>query len=267
MSNQPIAVRFARETAAHEMLILHDAGLYRHVKFRAPKHGWNMWFELITTPGTLIFRGDGESYVFNRELDMFEWFRTSAWKGRPNLGYWAEKLTSTRRSVKCYDQDLLAARVCEAVAEYYENEPMPDGLRDAVQEDVLDELVGDESTDRQTVESFDFYLNEKDRFDPFKDPDFRFHDVWEWRTQDYDWWFEWACQAIVWGIEQYNAHKNVSRWQRIKRTLLRRNGNPIPCAPIALTDAELAKSQNDRVWGTAPRVVDVHLPEFTEVPA
>lgn len=303
MSKQDIAVRFARETAEHQMLILHDDGLYRHVRFRHPKRS-AYWFELITTPGTLIFRGDGESYVFNREPDMFEWFRTSAWKGRPNLGYWAEKMTSSRDTIKRYDQDLLAAEVCRTVDECYDYKPMPDGLREAVQENVLDELVGHEDTDRQTVDSFAFYINEKDRFDPFADPDFRFHDVWEWRTQDYDWWFEWACQAIVWGINQYNAAKArkrlsdrrlkvgrlavyveprdgwvggfvadgavyvlplpflVFRWQR-KTKLVK----PLDCTPLALTAAEKARSENDRVWGTAPRVVDVQLPEPAEVPA
>lgn len=266
MSTQDIRVRFARETAQHAMTILHDDGLYRHVRFRHPKRS-SYWFELITAPGSLIFRGDGESYVFHREEDMFEFFRTSAWAGRPNLGYWAEKLTSDSHRVQRYDRDILAATVCETVDECYDGEPLPEGLRDAIQSDVLDELVGDESIDRQTVSTFTFYIDDKERFELDKRPDFEFHDAWEWHAQEYHWWFEWACQAIAWGIKQYNAHKNVSRWQRIKRTLTRRNGKPIACTPLVLTDAEQTRSQQDRVWGAAPRVVDVHLPEPTEVPA
>lgn len=36
MTDYPeIASRFARETSAHRMTVLHDAGLYRHLRFEA----------------------------------------------------------------------------------------------------------------------------------------------------------------------------------------------------------------------------------------
>lgn len=74
MSNQTIAVRFARDTAEHEMTILHDDGAYRHVTFHNREHAWNMWFELITVPGALIFQGDiGGGYSFRRTHDMFRY--------------------------------------------------------------------------------------------------------------------------------------------------------------------------------------------------
>lgn len=265
MSKQDIAVRFARETAEHQMLILHDDGLYRHIKFRSPKHGWAYWFELITTPGTLTFRGDGESYVFYRDTDMFEFFHGSAWNGRPNLGYWMEKITSSQDTIRRHDQDLLAAEVCATVAEYYEGKPLPAGLRDAIQEEILDALVGDDTYDRQLVDDFTFYVNDDDRYAvPRVAPDFEFHDVWELQSTDYAWWYEWACQAIVWGVDQYYTHKNVSRWERIKRTVLRRNDKPISCTPLVLTADERARAEQDRDFWAPAGIVDVALPKPAE---
>ena len=99
-----IAARFTRDTANHTMIVLHDDGLYRHLRFQdttwrppltKPLKSSFYWFDLITAPGTMIFEGDGESYVFRREEDMIGFFRSSAYKGRPNLHYWQERSPAT----------------------------------------------------------------------------------------------------------------------------------------------------------------------------
>lgn len=274
MSNQPIAIRFAEETAEHEMTIVHDDCLHRHVAFRNAKRAWNLWFDLITVPGALIFQGDGDSYVFQRDTDMFDFFRTSAYKGRPELHYWAEKLTSGRESVKTYRQELLAENVTRAVTEYYEDTSVPDGLMDQVREHVLDKLCGDQSLDLRVVDKFSFYKDEDDRYDFDVEPDFVFHDPWEWPIRDYDWWFEWACQAIVWGIAQYDAHTPAPRTITTATPRRRRDARKLQCTPLALTTDEQAAavqpSRNPHANENAaipPRIVDVHLPEPTEVPA
>jgi hypothetical protein len=41
--------------------------------------------------------------------------------------------------------------------------------------------------------------------DGFDHKGFQFYDTWEWDFRDYDWWFLWACQAIVWGIAQFDG--------------------------------------------------------------
>lgn len=210
---QDIAQRFQRETAEHQMTVLRDDGLYRHVRFRHPKRGI-YWFDLITVPGALIFRGDGDSFVFQRLPDMFEFFRGSAYLGNPNISYWAEKLTDGRDRVMVYDQEILADFVKEEVAEVVAAQK--DGtlaeLEKEVQAEVLDYLCGDESLDRHVVDQFEFYANDSDRFAwPKKAPDFQFEYMYEWRCQDYDWWFVWACHGIVWGITKYDAHRKAAR--------------------------------------------------------
>lgn len=210
-----IGARFARESVDHAMTIKHDDGLYRHLRFQSQK--WKppllhpvkssfYWFDLITVPGALIFQGDGESFVFARLTDMFEFFRLGGYDRKPNLGYWAEKLTSNRDSAMRYSQPVLEEHIWQAVENRYGDDPVPDPLTEAIRFDLLDELCGDEHEDRRAVDSFAFYMVDGDRYaTPRKAPDFEFQDSWEWNLRDYDWWYVWACYAIVWGIAQYDA--------------------------------------------------------------
>lgn len=203
--------RFARDTDKHKMEVLHDDGIYRHVAFRNPDRSWNYWFDLITFPGGLVFQGDGDSFMFRRTEDMFEFFRQSGGGAQINPSYWSEKLVGVGREGQAtnYQQELLADYLNETVAEAVKEDPDTlAGLADALQERVIDELIGDESIDRQLVDSFRYWANDSDEFAyPSKQPDFEFHDLFDVTTHDYDWWFLWACNAIVWGIRQYDASK------------------------------------------------------------
>jgi hypothetical protein len=191
-----ITRRFATEGAGHSMEIVLDNGLHRHLRFRhqGPGYSGYMWFDLITVPGTLIFQGDGDSYVFSRMEDMFQFFRGKISRIDPH--YWAEKLTSrTRDDAKTYDEDLFKQLVTEHVEEAVRYCDAPAGLVEAVREQVLnDGGIYYESGARDALESFEH-------------DGFRFSDVWEWDFRCYDWWFLWACHAIVWGIALYDAHK------------------------------------------------------------
>lgn len=201
--------RFASDATAHTMTVPHDEGPYRHLQFRAPSTSM-YWFDLITVPGALIFQGDGDSFVFRRIEDMFAFFRGSAWKGKPNVGYWAEKLTDNRDSVVQYDQELLAENVKRDLAAHYGDETLPAGLEDAVRAELLDKFLGDETYDRKLVDDFMFYADEKDRYAfPRVAPTFQFGETFEWNCRDWNWWFLWACHAILWGIAQYDSRTTV----------------------------------------------------------
>lgn len=198
-----IARRFADEGANHAMEIVLDDGLHRHLRFRGqvwcpplaqPQNSGHMWFDLITVPGTLIFQGDGQSYVFSRIEDMFEFFRGKIRLIDPH--YWAEKLTScSREDAKSYDEALFKRLVTEHVEENIEYGCAPEGLAEAVREQVLgDSSIYYEAGAREVLECF-------------QHGDYSFPDVWEWDFRSYDWWFLWACHAIVWGIALYDADK------------------------------------------------------------
>jgi len=183
---------------AHEMTVMHDDGLYRHLRFRSPDHS-SYWFDLITVPGCLIFRGDGDSFVFSRTEDMFGFFRGSSHEDGVNPTYWSEKLTTGgRSSVMTYQDELFEQRVKEHVADAIRYGGAPRGIGKAVTE-MLEwgDWVGDEHGARAALDSFEF-------------KGWRFHDTWEWSFRSYNWWFLWACQAIVWGIKQYDAAKKPS---------------------------------------------------------
>jgi hypothetical protein len=199
-----IGARFERNTADHAMTVLHDDGLYRHLRFQQevwrpplvkPKLSSIYWFDLITVPGALIFQGDGESFTFRRTEDMFDFFRRSAWEGRPNLGYWDEKVTSAQSVLKKYNEDLFVRIMREHYVELVrDGGKVPPGTSKAL-------LAHAEDYD------LSFEENARQMLDDFEHNGFRFHDTWEWNFRDYDWWFVWACHAIVWGIRQYDAVK------------------------------------------------------------
>ncbi|MFI6496841.1 hypothetical protein [Nonomuraea typhae] len=239
MSDYPeIAERFKRETANHVMTVLHDDGLYRHVRFMQSKTS-AYWFDLITIPGTLFFQGDGDSYTFRRIEDMFAFFRDGS-KCGINPHYWSEKLTSDRDCVMKYDQDLFEKQVKEHVAEAILDRTAPRGISRAIKEMFEDGDITWEGGARRALEEFEYApttvtctcavrktftggfeagawgrqhvldhlaSGRRHRVTEEQEKPFQFEDTWEWSFKDYDWWFLWACHAIVWGIAQYDASK------------------------------------------------------------
>jgi hypothetical protein len=189
----------------HEATILHDDGLYRHVLCKSPDHS-TYWFELITAPGSLTFRGDGESFVFAWETDMFGFFRGHNDRSTGiNPTYWSEKLTSERDAAFTYDENSFRAQVWEHVRNYGGEYR---GLAKAVQAHFFDRWseysAGNEEEARAALEAFSYTPD--DGLKPFayiaRQP-FTFADTWEWSFQGFDWWFLWACHAIAWGIARY----------------------------------------------------------------
>lgn len=198
-----IGERFAGEVGQHEMTVVRDDGLYRHLRFR--KTYWKVpyrnvqrsgmwWFDLITVPGTLIFQGDGQSFVFSRVEDMFTFFRGKV--GSINPHYWGEKITSGREGLTRYSEALFRAQAGRCLAEAAEHGGVPPGVDRAWRDHCLGyDLAAESEANRAAVEFR--YKSQGDSFE--------FHDSWEWDTHEDDWWFLWACHAIVWGIDFYDT--------------------------------------------------------------
>jgi hypothetical protein len=240
MTTDDIAERFERETALHEMTVLHDDGLYRHLRFAGPKNS-EFWYDLITVPHALIFRGDGESFVFSRLPDMFEFFRSTS--GRINLDYWSEKLTSDRNAATTYSPDLFERLVKAEFVNVVRSGDWPRGLGKAIREEILDsDLWEDESGARHLLSEFEFGAAVRAsctcgkfieaRVENWLDADtwkrrhesthgashcvtvnrrdgVTFDHAWEWRLREYHWWFTWACHGIVAGIRRYDLHRAI----------------------------------------------------------
>jgi hypothetical protein len=230
-----IAERFARDTATHQMTVLHDDGLYRHLRFRDRQHSF-FWFDIVTTPGQLVFSGDGESFVFRRATDMFEFFRSGLRRNgtiKINPGYWSGKLTSGREAATTYSKAMFEKAVAGTLAAVEDDYPgIAAGWAEHVEFEFNTEYEGEA---RRALAEFQFgeaHLAECTTCDwsfegelhtavttkarehrrssgdehaaPIRDLSFRFSDMDEVQLQDYDWWFLWACQAIVWGIARYD---------------------------------------------------------------
>lgn len=123
---------FRSNVAAHQLHILVDNGVYRHIQFRRPTTITGQ-FDLVTWPGYLCFAGDMGNYVFQRTCDMFEFFR-----GRPdatiltiNPRYWAEKICAPdqRYGVTEYDPD----KVRQWVLEFLDKPGATPAMREATE--------------------------------------------------------------------------------------------------------------------------------------
>lgn len=217
-----IAERFYREVRDHEMKILHDQGLYRHLKCKSPKDS-SYWFEIITVPNSLTFRGDGESFVFHRTQDMFSFFRSGFYHGQIHINpsYWAEKVTSSRENLKIYREDHFEKVVWEYFEESKESGSVEEEHEEALRAALIHMLETEDyncsDAAYRTLDNFEFYYDPKDAsgFQVYGNgrPDFKFEDVWDWfngRLHDYDWWFLWAQYAIVWAIRHYDVAKGTA---------------------------------------------------------
>jgi hypothetical protein len=206
-----VGQRFKGDVAGHEMTIIRDDGLYRHVRFKQPKQSF-YWFDLITWPGCLAINGDMDSYLFSRMEDMFEFFRArSGWNlNTINPQYWAEKLRASSK-VTGYSEEKFRALLAEAVAEASDEFPQ---LAKAVEHDILDGWSGRDISTEETahfaLRDFEYWLNPDDRYKAGARPDFQFTDAWEWDFTEWDHRFLWCCHAIQWGIGVYDGKPAVA---------------------------------------------------------
>lgn len=192
-------------TKDHDLAVLHEDGLYRHLRFKAP--GTGMWhWDLVTWPGSLAIRGDiGEGFIFTRAEDMLRFFDHGQASGWINATYWAEKLDRGARSVQCMSPEKFAAhvrqRTDDLVDSYFDGSAESEAeFRAAVQSEVLDTTDGctDESYAASILYGFSW---EGHSLDDDMDPS-------AWR--DYEYHFILALHAILWGAKKYHAAKAVA---------------------------------------------------------
>ncbi len=175
---------FTQCVADHRMTIETDNGVHRSVYFGRPGQG-TYHFRLNTWPGHLCISGDMGAYVFSRVNDMFKFFRGD----KVNLGYWAEKVQSESRfgsGVIQYAPERL--RDC-----------LVDWLKDHERgESILADLEPYLTTDYGQDEAFRHIYEYGDGLEELiSDMSWRSH-------SEYTHHFKWCCEAIVWGIAEYD---------------------------------------------------------------
>lgn len=200
--------RFVADTQHHQMKILHDEGLYRHLAFgcqpipyASPTTG-NCAFQLFTAPGTLGISGDMGTYIFARLENMFVFFDSP--EGRINPDYWSEKVTAqdVHSPVRAFSQQ----RFREVVLQDYEDrkylfDPATQKhLLHKIRTQVLDAAdTYHEVGSRDVLREFVFY----DQKPGQPRLDFDYEQSWEWDFKDFSHHFLWCLEAIVFGIKRY----------------------------------------------------------------
>jgi hypothetical protein len=188
---------FLRDVEHHKLTVLMDNGVYRHLRFSRDK-SIDMYFELITGPNYLLYRGDMGCYEFERLTDMFSFFRNKQSDSLYiNPCYWSEKLQACciYSNYKVFDNDTLQELIKE--------------LRDDFTEDYLDEEGKEEFNDECESHFQTHYDNMHDAYIDASEFNFNdknpFQDIFiDSAPEVFSSHFIWACYAIVWGIQQYD---------------------------------------------------------------
>lgn len=199
---------FDEEILEHQMNILHDEGVYRHIRFNKPGDSTHL-FNLTTFPNHLCISGDMGTFVFSRVEDMFRFFRNE--RDVINPSYWGEKLQSisTYGGYEKFNKDVFNEEVEQWFADYRENfddEKLADKIWADIKEKVIDR-EGDDSFGWEDMRSAIDYVYIDD-----DDSDIRveniFQDFWEHSCTRYEQNYIWCLWAIVHGIKMYDELKS-----------------------------------------------------------
>jgi len=200
MELQCSEAQFLKDVSGNKIQILHDDGLYRHIRFRKDV-SYFMGFDLVTWPGYLCFCGDMGEFVFSRTSDMFSFFRGSGYRGKEhstlavNFEYWAEKCEAEDKSdgLKKYDPDKFREVINDILND---DEDVTDELRQAVEDEVLCAADDGPYSAHEAADSFEW---EGKRY---------FSDFYEHSLEVYTYRFIWCCYALAWGIAEYYKEKS-----------------------------------------------------------
>jgi hypothetical protein len=228
-----IAKHFASDSAV-SLKFLHEDGIYRHIQFAS---NWTR-VVIVTWPYNLLVAGSHGSFHFERcgqdTEDMLVWLRGQTGR-RFQPERWASKLINDASSVAKYDRDKLVAQVNERVEEAIRDDWAPEGLRDAVDEEVLGSpWLDDKQSAFRVLHEFEHGKTYRtdcscgasqghDDYDSAvhwkwgtheqgedhkvhiqETGGFDFDDLSEWDVDSLDYHYVWSCHAAVWAISRYD---------------------------------------------------------------
>ncbi len=219
MNRSDVLPRFLADTASHELRIVVDDGVHRHLQFRRPGT-YCYGFDIVTWPGHLAISGDMGTAVFSRLHDMFEFFRAKPGEHEKagglfvNDGYWAEKCVANDGAKQEYSLRLFRDLVTLLFKEYVEERVDPDDLADPdtstpewvarLWQELELEVLNDS-------EDHDALINAISAMSDFKPSDsdysdFRITDAWEYASslQQYTFHFLWRLYAIARAVRAYD---------------------------------------------------------------
>ena len=196
------AERFSADTEGFEMTVLHDEGVYRHLRFKHPEQSM-YWYDLVTWPGCLTFHGDMGTWTFAREHDMALQFFSE--QGYANASYWSEKLQGGggQRGAQVFSPERFREHIREEYRQHIEARGISADAelwQDIHQTFMDDWAPEDQSTCITTAQGYVWPRHFAPGPEAFSMPD-----AWEWDCMVWDHAFLWACQGIRAGLALYRA--------------------------------------------------------------
>jgi hypothetical protein len=192
---------FQKDTANHQLTVLHEQGLYRHLRMSAPGTRWGSW-DIVTWPGHLATSGDiADGLTFSREPDMVRDFFGRMRGNRPyfsddapsiDFRYWAEKLQGDQReTVKAYNHEDFIEFVTDTLTDRLEA-----GYDASLTQARFDELIAEVNDLEEYEAAAREWLGDHEK---------EFPDSWEHNFKDYTFHFQVACYAINAAVQAYLA--------------------------------------------------------------
>lgn len=194
---------FERDIASHEMEVIRDDGVNRHLRFKRPGT-MCMQFDLLTWPGYLCYTGDMGTFVFTRLADMFQFFRREPGERqyRIDFRYWAEKVEGADKSdhVQSFSDERFRADVRDFFEQATEDaDEWSTEAKAELWQRIVDEVLLELDDDGEhgawvALRRFDH------------DGHWFFQD-WERSCREFSHRFLWCCHALAWAIPVYDAAK------------------------------------------------------------
>lgn len=233
MSDKVTEESFLRDVATHEMEVIKDEELYRHIRFRRPGTGC-MGFDFLTWPGYLCYTGDMGTFVFSRIPDMFEFFRGSGNNFKDgktlyiNPGYWQEKIQSESvfgKGAEEWSDEKFKEVILRRFEEFFEeSKPEPWDALDDADEDPEDAMA-DYSEDiarwewrkneclieieSQIFDCDNLQIDGYQAANMFDEHGLQFDDLWDNTFTAFTFYYLWCCYALAWGIKKYDELKDA----------------------------------------------------------
>ena len=197
-----ITDQFIRDISTHEMQVMRDDGVSRHLRFKRPRT-MCMHFDILTWPGYLCYTGDMGTFVFRRATDMLEFFRAGK-NDKPyriDFRYWAEKVEAADKGdgLEAFSAEKFKAEV----RDYFEQatddtDAWTDERKAALWEEIESDVLWPVADDGESVA----WAALRD----FEHDGFRFED-WERSSKEYSHRFLWCCHALEWAVRTYDSAK------------------------------------------------------------
>lgn len=198
MSETEVAERFKKAVIEHEMIVVRNDGLHRHLTFKSPRT-FNNHFHITTWPGYLAISGDIGCYVFARLPDMFRFFRGDG----INPGYWGEKLQSIERNggYREFSEEQFHAAIKSDFDQWsFDDDEQKAKAWDALQDSDLAEDSNPESLESAIQDALDYKCPVTGN---------RFNDFWDHELRDYTFRFLWCCHAIRWAVGEVDRRRTA----------------------------------------------------------